>query len=263
MAARYEIRDDGDYRKYFTQTPNIVDDMELSVYAFRLYFHLRRVAGDNGECWQSVDTLSKSCRMSAGMITKSRNELVKAGLIKIDRKDNPRGGRDFFIIALVDLWKDNYEKYKATSLYELASSPDELASSPHEVKNNPVNKNPIKNNKKKISGDAAPRKSAENSGLYSIAMELSLVTGMDFEKNKSRLFREAKAYKPDEIEQIKRDYGEGGEWYRQDWRGLRGQCPTLETIRATWNKFTHVQQNKKSETILIELPDGSTSEAKS
>ncbi|GAF99333.1 unnamed protein product, partial [marine sediment metagenome] len=42
-------------RAYFTMMPNIIDDMGLDPYAFRLYVHLRRVAGENGACWQSTD----------------------------------------------------------------------------------------------------------------------------------------------------------------------------------------------------------------
>lgn len=161
--AKYEIRDAGDARKYFTQLPNIVDDMNLSVYAFRLYVHLRRVAGDEGQCWQSAETLSKSCNMSAGMIGKAREELSSNGLINIERKKNPNGGREFFVITIADLWQINSKKYSASSCGELAPSCSELASSCGEVKNNSLKNNPEElNNIDAASKPAAPAKKSKS-----------------------------------------------------------------------------------------------------
>ena len=139
----YEVVDAGDPRKYYTQLPNIIDDMNLSVYAFRLYAHLKRVAGDAGTCWQSVTTLAEACNMSRGMIVKARGELEGKRLIKSIDVDNPKGGRDFKRITIIDIWRLNIEKY-ASSQDELASSPHEFTSSPGELKNNPVKNNPIK-----------------------------------------------------------------------------------------------------------------------
>ena len=139
----YEVVDAGDPRKYYTQLPNIIDDMNLSVYAFRLYAHLKRVAGDAGTCWQSVTTLAEACQMSRGMIVKARGELEGKRLIKTVDVDNPKGGRDFKQITIIDIWRLNIEKY-TSSQDELASSPHEFTSSPGELKNNPIKNNPIK-----------------------------------------------------------------------------------------------------------------------
>ncbi len=150
--ADYKVTDEGDPRRYYTQLPNSIDDSDLSVYAFRLYVHLKRVAGDSGKCWQSVTTLAEACKMSRGKIVDARKELEKAGLIKTEQVDNPRGGRDFVSVAIADIWKQNAEKYTssphehASSRGEQASSPHELTSSPHELKNNPIKNNSIKKN---------------------------------------------------------------------------------------------------------------------
>ncbi len=72
--------------------------------------------------------------------------------------------------------------------------------------------------------------------LFLLASALSEVTGMPFSINRGRLFNEAKLIKseewitPDLIRQI---YREGGAWYREDWRGKRGQKPRLHEIRET------------------------------
>ncbi len=147
--SEYKIKDEGDPKKYWTQLPNLIDDMGLSVYAFRLYVHLKRVVGEmeNGECWQSVKTLAENCNMSIGMVTKAKKELDDLSLINIEKVKNPRGGRDFHKITIVDIWPENIKKYASSSPHELdTSSQDELTSSPHELKKNPIKKNLIKGN---------------------------------------------------------------------------------------------------------------------
>lgn len=126
-------------RKYFTTIPNIVDDMKLSPAAFRLYAHIKRVAGENGKCWQSTRTLANACRVSAGSISKAKKELVNAKLITIQEKDNDRGGRAYHIITIVDIWPTNMERY-SSSQDEHASSNSEITSSPGELKKNPLRK---------------------------------------------------------------------------------------------------------------------------
>jgi hypothetical protein len=164
----YQIADRGDLRKYRTEIPNIVDDLDLSVYAFRLYVHLKRVAGDSGKCWQSTDTLAKSCKISNGMISKAKDELVEKRLIEITEEKLQRGGRAAHHITIVDIWLENFVKYsgrqqeEASSYSELPSSPHELpssqseqASSQGEIKKEPLlTNNP--NKKEKNSGDKSP-----------------------------------------------------------------------------------------------------------
>lgn len=138
MGNKDPIIDDGSSGKYFFQVPNLIDDFGLSVYAFRLYAHLKRVAGEDGACWQSARTLSKNCKMGLGSITNAKNELIEAGLILIIEKPNKNGRRPYHEIRLVDIWKENFKRYasKASSPDELASSVGELASSPDEQKKN-------------------------------------------------------------------------------------------------------------------------------
>jgi len=157
--ASYQVADRGDLRKYRTEIPNSIDDMDLSVYAFRLYVHLKRVAGDSGTCWQSTETLATSCKMSKAMVSKVKNELVDKGLIHIDEEKLERGGRAAHHITINDIWLENFIKFaghepsssdeRSSSLYELPSSPHEQASSPGEIKNKPIKKEPIKNRSRK------------------------------------------------------------------------------------------------------------------
>ena len=107
------VIDSGDLRQYRTEIPNLIDDMDLSVYAFRLYVHLKRVAGasEDGACWQSTRTLAKHCGMSVSKVSQSKQELVDAGLIEIDQGGWKRGKAD--IISICDIWPQNFVRYSS------------------------------------------------------------------------------------------------------------------------------------------------------
>jgi len=104
----YEVRDKGKIA-YFTMIPNMVDDADLSAYAFRLYVHLKRVAGETVQCWQSQDSLEKACRMSNRTIVKAKRELINAGLIQIEVR--PVNGHSGHLITINDIWNKNNECY--------------------------------------------------------------------------------------------------------------------------------------------------------
>jgi hypothetical protein len=106
-----KIADESSDRRYFFITPNMVDDLGLSVYAFRLYSHLKRVAGETGQCWQSARTLAKSCRMSVHAVSSAKRELVEHGLIAIQCEKTPTGGRDYHQISITNVWPKNVLRY--------------------------------------------------------------------------------------------------------------------------------------------------------
>jgi hypothetical protein len=93
----------------FTIIPNIIDDLDLTPSAVRLYLHIKRVAGDNKICWQSGSTLAKKCHMSEGMVSKVKKELVEAELIAIEEIQCQKG--TCHNITILDLWKRNFEQY--------------------------------------------------------------------------------------------------------------------------------------------------------
>lgn len=107
------VVDAGDLRLYRTEIPNLIDDMNLSVYAFRLYVHLKRVAGasNEGACWQSTRTLATHCGMSASKVSESKQELVDAGLIEIDPGDRTKSDT----MTIVNVWPQNFAKYAKTA----------------------------------------------------------------------------------------------------------------------------------------------------
>jgi hypothetical protein len=128
-------------RKWFASIPNIVEEMNLNPYEYRLYAHFKKVVGEvaAGVCWKSTKTLAKECRMSAGSVSKAKKTLVEKGLIII--KYIPNSGHDSHDITIVDIWKQNYERYlelKAPKEDQRSSS--ERQRSPGETKKNPIRK---------------------------------------------------------------------------------------------------------------------------
>jgi hypothetical protein len=70
---------------------------------------------------------------------------------------------------------------------------------------------------------------------YAQAQAIADVCFMDIKLNKGMLLREAKLLDKSP-EDIFRLYGAGSPWYRQDWRGKKGENPTPALIRATWKE---------------------------
>lgn len=152
MAARENGMTQADRKKYRIEIPNIVDDMDLSVYAFRLYAHIKRVAGEDGQCWQGSKTLATACKMSVGKVSAAKNELVDAGLIVVVPGEWNKGKSDE--MRVVDIWRKNLETFsqneKTFSPHEKVEgktaetfSPHESTFSPHEPKKEPIKKEQI------------------------------------------------------------------------------------------------------------------------
>lgn len=144
-----------DERRYFSMIPNIIDEMELSPYAVRLYLRIKRRASDTGACFENTGNLAAGCRMSTGAVSKAKKELKKAGLIRIEKEGGPHGFYDF--ITVVDIWKKNIEYFnpepdEQPSLGETLLSPGEGKRSQGETKNNPFK---LERKNKKTKADAA------------------------------------------------------------------------------------------------------------
>lgn len=127
------MTDDGrasDSRKsHYSEIPNMVDELGLSPHAYRLYGHIRKVAGESGECFQKTDTLKDACGMSAGKVSEAKQELLKHNLITIDGVS--RAGGINHNIKVVDIWARN-NRWQELSQYERSSYRELMATaSPH------------------------------------------------------------------------------------------------------------------------------------
>jgi hypothetical protein len=91
------------------------------------------------------------------------------------------------------------------------------------------------------------KKKPDNKSLYPIAQALAQVSGVSFEANRSQIFREAKYIVRDPritAEEIIRQFAPGGDWYRCDFRGQKGQRPTVTQVRQTIFTFVEPRVNK-------------------
>jgi hypothetical protein len=128
------VRDEAPH-DYFCQIPNMVDDYGLSPLAYRLYGHLRRVAGEKGKCWQNTKTLANSCGMSEGSVSNAKKELTETPFIpfiKI-RKIPTKTGFSYDEITLTDLWKLNHDAYSSDEPVHLVNG-SEYEQLVHQVK---------------------------------------------------------------------------------------------------------------------------------
>ncbi len=131
------IFNDNKPANYFWQMANMVDDIGLSVYAFRLYSRLVRISSIRNVD-VSTRALAESCKMSMGSVSNAKSELIDAGLISITKKPSGRG-EDYDEIHILDITARNVRHCEALfvsspgELTESHSSPHELTSSPDEL----------------------------------------------------------------------------------------------------------------------------------
>ncbi|NLG97113.1 MAG: winged helix-turn-helix transcriptional regulator [Chloroflexi bacterium] len=107
MSDEYQVFDGSGDRRYFTQIPNIVFDYPFSPYAFRVYAHIKKVAGEDGMCWQSTRTIADYCNISAPSVTRAIRELEKAGVIQVKRYPYRPGENARTEIWITDIWQEN------------------------------------------------------------------------------------------------------------------------------------------------------------
>jgi predicted transcriptional regulator len=245
-------------RPYRTEVPNLIDDMDLSVYAFRLYIHIKRVAGPNGTCYEGTRTLAEKCRMSVGMVSGARQELIEKGLIAQVGERTTRGGT-IAEYSPVDIWQENYESY--ASVHQVNTNAESVqeantnGQSVHESVHESVHQvNERKNNKKehKNIGDARKTRTRPPSekqeptpALIREALAETCEVDMDIGTKEQKLQVNTSArdlYEkgmqagktPDEIADAIRYVG--GYFRKHHWKGKDGSVPRPADIREVWRQ---------------------------
>lgn len=96
--------------RHFAMIPRMVNETKMSTQSYRLYGHIKQVAGDNGHCWQTIKNLAKVCSMSKSSIIKAREELEALGFITVSKVVDERKGI-FYVMSPTWLWDENNNKY--------------------------------------------------------------------------------------------------------------------------------------------------------
>lgn len=103
---------------FYTQMPNILDDLDLDPIDFRIYMRFKRIAGDKGRCWQSLDAIAKHINISRSRLKIGIKNLEQGNnkhnlklILKIERTKQD-GSKDTSIFKILDIWSFNREYYK-------------------------------------------------------------------------------------------------------------------------------------------------------
>ena len=105
---KFKIIDKSGDRKYFTIVPNYIVN-HSTIYEQSLYLYMKRVAGEEGTCWESPINIAKKLGVDPKTIRKYKKKLVERGWIEIvgtHRKTKPT-----IEYRIVDLWELNARYY--------------------------------------------------------------------------------------------------------------------------------------------------------
>jgi Helix-turn-helix domain len=113
MAKKMKVYDESSEKKYFTIIPNYILN-HSTLYDREVYIQMKRITGEDGECWTSRETLAKQCGISVRRLDKSIQYLLDHDWIRHSgtKKINTRGGAQVVnTYKVVDLWKKNMDFY--------------------------------------------------------------------------------------------------------------------------------------------------------
>jgi hypothetical protein len=114
---RIEINDESGDKKYFTILPNYIAN-HSSANDQALYFQMKRIAGEGGECYASESFLCKKLEIGRIALKQSIKYLLDHKWIKHSGKKlvNTAGGPQLIkVYTVLDIWELNNTFYKGVS----------------------------------------------------------------------------------------------------------------------------------------------------
>ena len=110
MARGFRITEEAPDRKYFTMVPNYIIN-HSTIWERDVYLIMKRIAGEDGSCYASHQTIAKMTGVSRPTISRTIPKLIKRGWIKetgkVAGKTHPTKN---YVIA--NLWKENFDYYE-------------------------------------------------------------------------------------------------------------------------------------------------------
>ena len=254
----------------------MVFDSDLPTTEKMVLLAMADYASDNGDSiFPSIETLSHKTSLSDRSVQTSIQNLINKNYLILLKKG---GGR-----ANTNLYKIRCSRFTVSEKGETDSLKGETGAQKGEgrspdpsltIINPPQSANAESEELQysdcddygePIKGKKQPKQKPCTKKLYPIAMALSEVTGMSLDSNKEKIFREAKYLVRDPrvtAEEIKMQFSPGGDWYKFDWRGKKGQRPILTQIRETIFTFSEIRPEPKgmaavkAEMARLEAQDG-------
>lgn len=107
----FNFKNESGDKKYFTQIPNMIVN-HSTAYEQSLYLIMKRLAGEGGHCFASLNFLAEKMGVDKKSVSKTIAKLLARKWIVETDKTKVRGGsvRTFIII---DLWKLNMDNYES------------------------------------------------------------------------------------------------------------------------------------------------------
>lgn len=111
MTDTYNFKDESGDKEFFTIIPNIVLN-HSSVYDQALYLVIRRIAGERGSCWLTIENLAKKANMSETRLRKSLEYLLKRNWIEKIGEKNVESGQRVNEYKVNNIWHENSDFYR-------------------------------------------------------------------------------------------------------------------------------------------------------
>jgi hypothetical protein len=125
------IQEERSSHSYRTEIPNILFDLDLDIYEFRVYLQLKKIAGDQSSCFQSIPTLAKACGMSEKKVREAKARLSQPfeklnglSLIRIQKRFKTDKEKDTDIITINNIWDFNFQIFFGGAPQEPPLVPD-------------------------------------------------------------------------------------------------------------------------------------------
>lgn len=103
---------------YRIEIPNCIDDAGLDPYEFRVYSHIKRIAGDGGHCFRSHKNMALHCKMSERKLEKCLISLCKTNpflkyplIVKQTRKQENKNNLTN-VYEILDIWSINGQMFR-------------------------------------------------------------------------------------------------------------------------------------------------------
>lgn len=199
-----------------------------------------------GAAWPSVETLMQYCNVSKQSIHNALTQLKDSGELVIEYKTGPHGC-NMYRFNLPDITLDYVEPPSSQldsqasltvkpALLRQSSQLDGTVKPPLPEPLITVNK-PLISAPKKVKPKSKPAEPREDQAYFSeLARVCQYDTTMISSKDRGALNQAAKKMRANNIPLAKLTAFEKW-WYANDWRGHKGQPPTLPQISSEWGKF--------------------------